>query len=167
MSAGPSAAATDGETTDRDAAHKRVLRAVAAQAAVLSAAVHLLWAWPQLAEPADPRPYVFVLGAVLTVLVAAATLKADEYRRLYALGVGTLAAFLLGYVGWHGAETATVLVTDPLAIVGKAAELVGVAAFLALYRLAPPTSVITERRSSGEEAGSESRSVDDGRETED
>jgi len=110
---------------------------------------------------------VFVLGAVLTVLVAAATLKADEYRRLYALGVGTLAAFLLGYVGWHGAETATVLVTDPLAIVGKAAELVGVAAFLALYRLAPPTSVITERRSSGEEAGSESRSVDDGRETED
>ncbi|MBP1922650.1 hypothetical protein J2751_001663 [Halorubrum alkaliphilum] len=167
MSVDPSAASTHGGNDGRDAAHKRVLRAVAAQAAVLSAAVHLLWAWPQLAEPADPRPYVFVLGAVFTVLVAAATLKADEYRRLYALGAGTLSAYLLGYVGWHGGEVAAALVGDPLAIVGKGAELVGVVAFLALYRLAPPTNVVVERRNSGGADGSDPRPVDDGGERED
>ncbi len=136
----------DGSNSGRDASHKRILRAVAAQAAVLSAAVHLLWAWPRLTEPADPRPYVFVLAAVFTVLVAAATLKADEYRRLYALGAGTLTAFLVGYAGWYGGEAVAALAADPLAIVGKLAEVVGVVAFLALYRTAPPTSVVVERR---------------------
>ena len=144
----PAASPADGriESSDRDAGHKRILRAIAAQTAVLSAAVHLLWASPRLADPADPRPYVFVLAAVFTVLIAAATLKADEYRRLYALGAGTLAAFLVGYVGWHGSEATAVLAADPLAIVGKTAEAVGVVAFLALYREAPPTSVVVERR---------------------
>lgn len=136
----------DGSNSGRDASHKRILRAVAAQAAVLSAAVHLLWAWPRLTEPADPRPYVFVLAAVFTVLVAAATLKADEYRRLYALGAGTLSAFLLGYVGWYRADVLGALASDPLAIVAKAAETVGVVAFLLLFRLAPPTDVVVKRR---------------------
>jgi len=130
----------------RDTAKKRLLRSVAAQAAVLSAAVHFLWAWPQLGAPDDLRPYVFVLGGGFTVLVAVATLRADEYRRLYALGAGTLSAFLSGYVGWHGAEAAAALVADPLAIVGKTAEVVGVVAFLGLYRLAPPTSVVIKRQ---------------------
>ena len=161
MSTDPSAPSADGEPAGRDAGHKRVLRAVAAQTAVLSAAVHLLWAWPRLAEPTDPRPYVFVLAAVFTVFVAVATLKADEYRRLYALGAGTLTAFLLGYVGWHGPEAAAALAADPLAIVGKGAELVGVVAFLTLYRLAPPTSVVVERRGSGRDGGLESH-ADDG-----
>lgn len=130
----------------RDAATKRVVRMVAAQAAAVSAAVHLLWAWPRLGTGGDPRPAVFVLGGAFAVAVAVATLRAPEYRRLYALGAGTLAAFLLGYVGWHGAAVGSALATEPLAIVAKGAEVVGVVAFLALYRLAPPTSVVLERR---------------------
>lgn len=125
---------------------KRIFRIVAVQAAVVSAAAHLLWAWPRLSGPADPRPYVFVLAAAFTAVVAAATLRADEYRRLYALGAGTLAAFLVGYVAWHGGATIAALSADPLAIVGKTAETVGVIAFLVLYRLAPPTSVVVARR---------------------
>ncbi|WP_255212574.1 hypothetical protein [Halorubrum sp. CBA1229] len=134
------------EYRDRDALRKRVFRGVAVQTAALSAAVHLLWAWPRLGDPADPRPYVFLLGGAFTVAVAVATLRAPEYRRLYALGAGTLAAFLLGYVGWYGAATPAALASDPLAIVAKGAELVGVGAFLVLYRLAPPTGVVLERR---------------------
>jgi hypothetical protein len=146
----------DGEASaGRDAPKKRLLRVIAVQAGVLSAAVHLLWAWPRLGDPPDLRPYAFLLGGAVTVAVAVATLRAPEYRRLYALGAGTLAAFLLGYVGWHGAAAASALASDPLAIVAKGSELVGVAAFLGLYRLAPPTSVVLERRdgSTGEEDG--------------
>ncbi|WP_418280090.1 hypothetical protein [Halorubrum sp. DTA98] len=137
---------SEGVDGGRQSGLKKVLRAVAVQGAVLSAAVHLLWAWPRLTEPADPRPYVFLLAGLFSVIVAAATLQADEYRRLYALGAGTLATFLLGYVGWHGAAVPSALAADPFAIVGKVAELVGVFAFVALYRLAPPTSVVVERR---------------------
>ena len=133
------------EFPDRDTPRKRILRAVAAQAAVLSAAVHLLWAWPQLSAT-DPRPYVFVVAALFTGLIAAATLRADEYRRLYALGAGTLGAFLVGYVGWYGTALPIAIAADPLAVVGKIAETIGVIAFVALYRLAPPTSVVLERR---------------------
>ena len=154
MSGSGSVSATDGGSersyAGRDAPRKRLLRAVAAQTAALSATVHFLWAWPRLAEPADARPYVFLLGGTFTVAIAVATLRGDEYRRLYALGAGTLAAFLVGYAGWHGGGTAAALASDPLAIVGKGAEVVGVAAVLALYRLAPPTNVVLERR---EEAG--------------
>ena len=155
---------TDGRTdpgADRSR-RKRLLRAVAVQAAGLSAAVHLLWAWPRLADPGDPRPYLFVLAGTFTALVAGATLRADEYRRLYALGAGTLTAYPLGYVAWHRGGAITAIAGDPLAIVGKAAEAVGVVAFLALYRLAPPTRVVVARRRQREgddgpaaEAGSE------------
>jgi len=151
-----------GEYDARDAPRKRVVRVVAVQAAMLSAAAHLLWAWPRLGGPGDPRPYVFLLGGVFTIAVAVATLRAPEYRRLYALGAGTLAAFLLGYVGWHGAAAASAIAGDPLAIVAKGAELVGVGAFLALYRLAPPTSVVLERRegSTAESGGLEEERSD-------
>ncbi|GAA0518208.1 hypothetical protein SAMN04488066_11928 [Halorubrum aquaticum] len=162
--------AGDGIRTDgsgsRSSGRKRAFRLVAVQAATVSAATHLLWAWPRLVEPAasaDPRPYVFVLAAAFTAVVAAATLRADEYRRLYALGAGTLAAYLVGYVAWHGGGTAAALSADPLAIVGKTAEVVGVAAFLALYRLAPPTSVVVARRAGDESEGSKP----DGGESED
>ncbi|MFW6316882.1 MAG: hypothetical protein ACOC06_00250, partial [Halorubrum sp.] len=67
---------------------KRVIRMIAAQAAAVSAAVHLLWAWPRLGTGGDPRPLVFVLGGAFAVAVAVATLRAPEYRRLYALGAG-------------------------------------------------------------------------------
>jgi hypothetical protein len=126
---------------------------VAVQAATVSAAAHLLWAWPRLADPTDPRPYLFVLAAAFTAVVAAATLRADEYRRLYALGAGTLAAYLVGYVAWHGGTTAAALAADPLAIVGKTVELVGTIAFVALYRLAPPTSVVVARSGGGPNGG--------------
>jgi hypothetical protein len=143
-----SGSTSGGETVyaGRGATKKRVLRTIAVQAAALSAAVHLLWAWPRLSDPADVRPYAFLLGGAFAVAVAVATLRAPEYRRLYALGAGTLAAFLLGYVGWHGAATPSALASDPLAIVAKGAEVVGVAAFLVLYRLAPPTSVVLARQ---------------------
>jgi hypothetical protein len=144
---------SDGQYTGRDAPRKRLLRAVAAQTATLSATVHGLWAWPRLGEPADARPYVFLLAGVFTVAVAVATLRADEYRRLYALGAGTLGAFLVGYVGWHGAAVTSAITAEPLAIVGKGAEVVGVVAFLALYRLAPPTSVVLERQDRGRVEG--------------
>jgi hypothetical protein len=137
----------DGEAyAGRDAPRKRVLRVLAVQATALSAAVHLLWAWPRLGSPPDSRPYAFLLGGAFAVAVAVGTLRAPEYRRLYALGAGTLAAFLLGFVGWHGAAAPSALASDPLAIVAKGAEVVGVAAFLGLYRLAPPTSVVLARR---------------------
>lgn len=140
------------EYTGRGTLKKRLLRSVAVQAAMLSAAAHLLWAWPRLSGPADPRPYVFLLGGMFTVAVAVATLHADEYRRLYALGAGTLFAFLAGYVGWHGAGVAAALASEPLAIVAKGAEIGGVVTFLALYRIAPPTSVVVDRQN-GDEAG--------------
>ncbi|WP_418285414.1 hypothetical protein [Halorubrum sp. DTA46] len=138
-----------GEHAGREAPKKRILRAVAAQAAVLSAAVHFLWAWPRLGESGDPRPYVFVLGGSFAVAVAVATLRAGEYRRLYALGAGTLLAFLVGYAGWYGGDVTAMFTADPLAIVAKVAEAVGIVAFLALYRLAPPTSIALERRRGG------------------
>ena len=137
----------------RAALGKRVLRITAAQAAVVSAAAHLLWAWPRLAAPTDARPYVFVLAAVVTVLVAAATLRADEYRRLYALGAGTLLGLLVGYGVWHGADAVTALAAEPLAIVAVAAELVGTAAFAALYRSAPPTTIVVARGTDLESTG--------------
>jgi hypothetical protein len=148
-----------GEHGGREAPKKRVVRMIAAQAAAVSAAVHLLWAWPRLGTAGDPRPYVFVLGGAFTVAVAVATLRAPEYRRLYALGAGTLAAFLLGYVGWYGGAVGSALADDPLAIVAKGAEVVGIVAFLALYRLAPPTSVVLDRR---DDTGDSDGSRDDG-----
>ena len=152
------------EHSGRETVKKRVVRMLAAQAAALSAAVHLLWAWPRLGDSADPRPYVFLLGGAFTVGVAVATLRAPEYRRLYALGAGTLASFLLGYVGWYGAAAAATLAGDPLAIVAKGAEFVGVTAFLGLYRLAPPTSVALARRgdSVGEGSGPSDNDGPDG-----
>ncbi|RAW45134.1 hypothetical protein DQW50_10875 [Halorubrum sp. 48-1-W] len=152
---------SDGSTGNTS---KRALRIVAVQAAAVSAAAHLLWAWPRLSDPADPRPYVLVLAAAFTAVVAAATLRADEYRRLYALGAGTLAASLVGYVAWHGGATVPALSADPLAIVGKAAEVVGAIAFLGLYRLAPPTSVVVARRTGGasDGDGAERPESDDG-----
>lgn len=129
-----------------------VLRAIAVQAALLSGAAHALWAWPLLGA-SDPRPYVFLAVAVLLALVGAAVLRADaEYRRLYALGAGTLAALLIGYVGWHGAAAPAALAADPLAVVAKFAEAVGVVAFLALYRRAPPTSAVVERHRTDDRA---------------
>ena len=152
-----------GSEPDRDDGVRRPLRAVAAQAAALAAAVHLLWAWPRIASPADARPYLFVAGSALAVAVAVATLRAGEYRRLYALGAGTLGAFLVGYPAWHGTGAGRALTTDPLAIAAVAVEVVGVAAYVGLYRLAPPTSVAVERRADGDERAGEGPRAEEGR----
>ena len=142
MSAEPTTEAPEGRNTPK----KRLLRGVAAQTTAVAAAVHLLWAWPRLGSPPDARPYFFLAGSALAVAVAVATLRAGEYRRLYALGAGTLAAFLGGFLAWHGTDAAAALAAEPLAVVAVIVEVVGVGSFLALYRLAPPTSVVVERR---------------------
>ena len=105
----------DSNNGNRNAPTKRLLQAVAVQAAAaaVTAAVHIQWARRRLGDPGDVRPYVFLLGGACTVAVAVATLRA-EYRRLYALGAGTLSAFV------------------------------------ALYWLAPPTSVVVKRRTESE-----------------
>ncbi|QAU13275.1 hypothetical protein EKH57_11360 [Halorubrum sp. BOL3-1] len=133
-------------SASRDATRKRVLRGVAVQAAVVTAAVHLLWAWPRLGSPPDARPYFFLAGSALAVAVGVATLRAGEYRRLYALGAGTLGTFLGGFLAWHGTGAAAALSADPLAVVAAIVEVIGLGAYLALYRLAPPTSVVVEQR---------------------
>ena len=137
---------SDATRRGRDTRRKRLLRGVAVQTAVVAAAVHLLWAWPRLGSPPDARPYFFLAGSALAVAVAVATLRAGEYRRLYALGAGTLGAFLLGFFAWHGRDAAAALSAEPLAVAAVIVEVVGVGAYLALYRLAPPTSVVVERR---------------------
>ena len=139
-----------GSAAGRNAPKKRLLRGVAVQAAAVAAAVHLLWAWPRLGSPPDARPYLFLAGSVLAVAVAVATLRAGEYRRLYALGAGTLGTFLGGFLAWHGTGAPAALAAEPLAVAAAAVEVVGIGAYLALYRLAPPTSVVVERRRDGD-----------------
>ena len=134
------------ETAGRNTRKKRLLRGAAVQTTAVAAAVHLLWAWPRLGSPPVARPYFFLAGSALAVAVAVATLRVGEYRRLYALGAGTLGAFLGGFLAWHGVDAPTALAAEPLAVVAAIAEVVGIGAFLALYRLAPPTSVVVARR---------------------
>jgi hypothetical protein len=142
-----------GSESTRNAPKKRLVRGIAVQTAVVAGAVHLLWAWPRLGSPPDARPYFFLAGSALAVAVSVATLRADEYRRLYALGAGTLGTFLGGFLVWHGTGAPAALASDPLAVVAALVEVVGVGAYLALYRLAPPTSVVVERRNRGEDGG--------------
>jgi hypothetical protein len=130
----------------RNTPKKRLLRGIAVQTAAVAAAVHLLWAWPRLGSPPDARPYFFLAGSALAAAVAVATLRGGEYRRLYALGAGTLGAFLGGFLAWHGTDAAAALAAEPLAVVAAIVEVVGIGAFIALYRLAPPTSVVVARR---------------------
>jgi len=125
----------------------RGVRLVAVQATLLSAAVHLLWAADRAGAVGDARPYLFALSGGLLAVVAAAAFRGAHYRRLYALGAGLLAAQLLGFVYWHGLGGAVAAaLADPFALVAKPAEAVGIAAFLALYRLAPPTAAVAARR---------------------
>ena len=138
------------DANGRNTPKKRLLRGVAVQTTVVAAAVHLLWAWPRLGSPPDARPYLFFAGSALAVAVAVATLRAGEYRRLYALGAGTLGAFLGGFLAWHGTGAPAGLAAEPLAVAAVAVEVVGIGAYLALYRLAQPTSVVVERRREGE-----------------
>jgi hypothetical protein len=144
---------TDDDSTGRGrierSGRKRALRLVAIQASLLSAAAHVLWAWPRLRIGDGQRAPIFVLAAAFTLAIAVATFRGGEYRRLYALGAGTLSTFLLGFLVWHRSAPVEAFLADPYAIVSKLAEIVGVLAFAALYRLAPPTRVALERRREG------------------
>jgi len=123
---------------------ERLCRLAAIQAALVVAAVHLLWAASRfsvslLSNPvADSRPFLFVPAALLLVAIAAALFRGYRYRRLSALGGGTLAALFSGYLLWVSEPLLTALAGDPLAAVSKVAELVGVVAFALLYYLHHP-----------------------------
>jgi Co/Zn/Cd efflux system component len=120
---------------------ERVARVVAIQTALATAALHLLWTVPRLLEPGsvtDSRPPLFVAVALVLVAVAVAVFRSYPYRRLSALGGGTLATLLVGYVGYHGSNAAERLASDPLALAAVAVEAVGVVAFAALYVLHHP-----------------------------
>ncbi|WP_253738797.1 hypothetical protein [Halohasta salina] len=123
---------------------ERLCRLAAIQAALVVAAIHLLWAIPRLSVSllrnpvADSRPFLFVPAAFLLVAVAAALFRGYRYRRLSALGGGTLAALLVGYWLWTDGPLAAALAAEPLAAVSKAVELVGIVAFGLLYYLHHP-----------------------------
>jgi len=125
---------SDADIAGRNTPKKRLLRGLAVQTTAVAAAVHLLWAWPRLGSPPDARPYFFLAGSALAVAVAVATLRAGEYRRLYALGAGTLGAFLGGFLAWHGRDAAAALAAEPLAVAAAIVEVVGVGAYLAIER---------------------------------
>ncbi|MEA1930944.1 MAG: hypothetical protein U9O06_05280 [Euryarchaeota archaeon] len=123
---------------------ERFCRLAAIQATLVVAAVHLLWAIPRLSVSllvnpvADARPFVFVPTALLLVAISVALFRGHRYRRLSALGGGTLAALFVGYILWSSEPLLVALAGDPLAAVSKAAELVGIAAFALLYYLHHP-----------------------------
>jgi len=123
---------------------ERAVRIVAVQAALLTAALHLLWALPRLSPAmltesvADSRPFLFVPAAVLLMAIAVAVFRGYRYRRLSSLGGGTLAALLVGYPLYHGGDAADALATEPLAVAAVAVEAIGVVAFAGLYYVHHP-----------------------------
>ena len=122
---------------------ERGVRIVAVQAALLTAALHLLWAIPRLADgaSADPRPAAFVAATVLLLAVTIAVFRGYRYRRLSTLGGGTLATLLVGYPLYHGREMAAALAAEPLALAAIVVEGVGIVAFATLYYLHHPARV--------------------------
>jgi hypothetical protein len=142
-------------TTETGSPTRTIVRLVAIQAALAAAAIHLYWAIPKLlvylpiGSFADPRPYLFVPSALILLGVATAEAKGIRSRRLYALAIGVLLTYALGYVWWHlgdhgglfpGHHSAhpvqTVvshLLDDPLAFAAMFVELIGAAAFGALF----------------------------------
>ena len=123
---------------------ERLCRLIAIQAALIVAAIHLLWALPRLSVSllmtpvADSRPFLFVPAALLLVAVAVSLFRGYLYRRLSALGGGTLVALSVGYWLWESGPLVETLAGDPLVLVSKVAELIGMAAFAVLYYLHHP-----------------------------
>jgi len=122
---------------------ERAVRLLAIQVALVVAAIHLIWALPQLSvsllfNPVDDsRPFLFIPAAFVLVAVAAALFRGYRYRRLSALGGGTLAALFVGYLLVTPNPIGS-LAGDPLAAVSKLAEVVGIVIFVGLYYLHHP-----------------------------
>ena len=123
---------------------ERLCRLTAIQAALVVAAIHLLWVIPRLSVSlflnpvADSRPFLFIPAALLLIAISAALFRGYRYRRLSTLGGGTLAALFSGYLLWSSEPLLTALAGEPLVLVSKVAELIGVAAFALLYYLHHP-----------------------------
>ena len=140
---------------------ERTIRIVAVQAALLTAALHLLWAIPRFSlsmlteSVTDSRPFLFVPAAFLLVAVAVAVFRGYRYRRLSSLGSGTLAALLVGYPLYHGAAAVDALATEPLAVAAVVVEAVGVVAFAGLYYFHHPDRVGLAAASTSDNAGND------------
>ncbi|MFC7069932.1 hypothetical protein [Halobaculum lipolyticum] len=132
-----------------------VLRVLAVQATLVSAAIHLIEGVPNLlvylplGSFADPRPYLFVPSALLLVALATTIVRGARHRRLYSLTAGILLAYSAGYAWWHltdhgglvpshevtnpVGEVLAHLASDPVALVAFAAQAGGAACLLALF----------------------------------
>lgn len=139
-----------------------LLRVLGVQAALVSAAIHLIEGLPRLLvylpilSFRDPRPYLFVPSALLLVGLATVVVRGSHDRRLYSLGAGVLLTYSVGYAWWHltdhggllpshdvsnpVGEIAAHLASDPIALVSFAAQAIGAAAFLALFVVDPSPS---------------------------
>ncbi len=121
-----------------------LLKVVGVQAALITAAAHLLWLYPQLSwslltgAVTDVRPYLFLLASTVLVSGSVAVFNGAHYRRLYALLIGTLGSLCVGFILWEGTNTPAALAGEPLATVAKGAELIGILAFSGLYWLHHP-----------------------------
>ena len=122
---------------------ERATRILAIQTALVVAAIHLLWALPQLSVSVllnpveDSRPFLFVPTAFVLVVIAVALFRGYRYRRLSALGGGMFAARLVGYL-LVTPDPVGSLMADPLAAVSKLTEVIGVVAFGILFYLHHP-----------------------------
>ncbi|WP_138007603.1 hypothetical protein [Halalkalirubrum salinum] len=116
----------------------RVLWLVGIQAALLSAAAHLLWLLSSSAGVSDIRVPLFSAAIVVLVAGSAALFRGYSHRRLYSLLIGTLAALLVGFIMWEGTATVAALAAEPLAAIAWVGEIVGIVAFGVLYRRSHP-----------------------------
>lgn len=116
----------------------RALRVVGVQAALVSAAAHLLWLFSSTAGLDDIRVPLFSAAIVVLVAGSAAVFRGYSHRRLYSLLIGTLAALLVGFVIWEESATVTALAAEPLAAIAWAGEIVGILVFGVLYRRSHP-----------------------------
>ena len=148
-----------------------VLRVSAGAVAVLVAWLHLLHPeygysslllYVEFGTVYDPRPPLFVLSA-LAIFVGIFLVFYDVSRRpIYLLGIGLMATYLLGFVGWHTilehgafwphieahshAEMGVLetivshLQADTIAMVSKAAELFLLSLLAVLYLIDTDTN---------------------------
>lgn len=159
-----------------------ILRVVAVQAALVSAAIHLVEGLPRLfvylpiLSFRDPRPYLFVPSALLLVGLAAVIVRGRRHRRLYSLSAGVLLAYTVGYAWWHltdhggllpahevtdpVGEVVAHLVSDPVALIAFAAQLLGATVFLVLF-VADPTPPESRRDANAVATGDDGRSAAD------